>query len=352
MHFLDFRSVLTDMFAEELAPFGPVAGIEFIHRNHTDVYRIRGHRGNLIVHASADGKAYLKRLRANLELLAPLEDPRIPKPLAWRSSSAAPRNHEWAVLVYEEKLGEKISRHHFPSGAWEGIAECLARVHALEGDDVPVSGPVFNGHDAAHFDAFARTLLLRMGDLPMRSSRISAHLEQMMAFLDEHQAAFGVPARVIHGDLDRKNILASGSQVSLLDWADLANGDYAFDLGMLKFMLDSVAPASSARLIRDQARRYRTRFADDSLELRLRFFLALAGLVHAFQACDDTGAFKPARAWRVRTSYLHSEAQWRSPLQLDGERAGAPAVRTEQWALDIDQPMRGLYYLLAPKRVV
>jgi len=139
--------------------------------------------------------------------------------------------------------------------------------------------------------------------------------------------------------------------MGILDWADLGSGDYAFDLGMLKFMLDSVTPRSGATLIREQARGYRERFHDDGLELRLRFFLALAGLVHSFHACDDMDAFKPARAWRVRTSYLHSEAQWRSPLKLDGPTTGAPAVRTEQWALDIDQPLRGLVYLLAPKSV-
>ena len=351
MHFLDFRSVLTDIFAEELAPLGPVQGVDFIHRNHTDVYRVRAKHANLIAHASADGKGYLKRVRDNLEVLQPLEDPRIPAILAWRSSAAAPRNHEWAVLLYQEKPGEAISRRNFQPAVWKGIAECLSRVHELEGDRLPVPGPVFNGHDPAHFDAFARTLTLRTGDLPMGSRRVESHLDQMREFLQANKGSFAVQPRLIHGDLDRKNIVASGSQVSLLDWADLGTGDYAFDLAMLKFMLDSVAPRSSSTYVREQARAYRSRFGDDTLELRLRFFLALAGLIHAFHACDDTDSFRPARAWRVRTSYLHSEAQWRSPLKLDGKTTGAPAVRTEQWALDIDQPMRGLYYLLAPKRV-
>ena len=338
------------MFSEELAPYGAIHAVDFIQRNHTDVYRVRAERGTLIAHASSDAKSYLKHVRANLDVLAPLEDQRIPRVRAWRSAGALP-GRDWAVLVYEEIPGEKLSRRNYSSAVWNGLAECLARVHALEGEAQPATGPVANGHDPDNFAAFAATLLLRMGDLPLGPPRVRAHLDQMADFLDQNRIKFQVPPRVIHGDLDRKNVVASRQGMGILDWADLGSGDYAFDLGMLKFMLDSVTPGSGAALIREQARAYRERFQDDSLELRLRFFLALAGLVHAFHACDDMDAFKPARAWRVRTSYLHSEAQWRSPLKLDGATTGAPAVRTEQWALDIDQPLRGLIYLLAPKRV-
>lgn len=351
MHFLDFRSVLTSMAAEELAPFGSIEAVDFIHRNHTDVYRVRARHGTLIAHASSDGKPYLRRVRTNLELVAPLADRRIPQVRAWRSGTGTLPARDWAVLVYEEIPGERISRRNFGPAVWDNLAECLAGVHALEGEAEPAGSPVFSGHHPANFTAFAETLILRMGGLPLRPSRVRAHLDQMAAYVDRHRESFAVPPRLMHGDLDRQNIVAGGPQVGILDWADLTSGDYAFDLGMLKFMLDSVTPGSGAALIREQARRYRDRFADGTLELRLRFFVALAGLVHAFHACDDTGAFKPARAWRVRTSYLHSEAQWRSPLTLDGDTAGAPAARTEQWALDINQPFRGLYYLLAPKRV-
>jgi Ser/Thr protein kinase RdoA (MazF antagonist) len=351
MRFLDFQSVLSGMFAEELAAYGAIRSVDFIHRNHTDIYRVQAERGTLIAHASSDGKGYLKRVRANLELLAPLQDRRIPRVLAWGAAAGALPTRDWAVLVYEEIQGEKISRRTFSRGAWRGLADCLAGIHGLDGEGQPPAGPVFNGNDASNFTAFARTLLLRMGDLPLGPPRVRAHLDEMAEFLDSRQASFRVPSRLIHGDLDRRNIVVGGPHVGILDWADLGTGDYAFDLAMLKFMLDSVMPGAGAALIREQARGYRERFDDASLELRLRFFLALAGLVHAFHACDDMDSFKPARAWRVRTSYLHSEAQWRSPLKLDGETTGAPAVRTEQWALDIDQPLRGLVYLLAPKRV-
>jgi aminoglycoside phosphotransferase (APT) family kinase protein len=351
MKFLDFQSVLSEMFTEELAVYGEIRRVEFLHRNHTDIYRVRAGGGNLIAHAASDGKGYLKRLRANLDQLASLEDGRIPRFLAWRAATGAVPTRDWAVLVYEEIPGENVNPRNFSSEAWNSLAECLARVHGLEADAEPSSGPVFSGHDPANFAAFARTLVLRVRDLPLGHQRVRAHLDRMAEFLNNHQAKFKVPARLIHGDLDRRNVVVKGPKVGILDWADLGAGDYAFDLGMLKFMLDSVRPGAGAGLIRDQARRYRERFQDDDLELRLTFYLALAGLVHAFQACDDTDSFKPARAWRVRTSYLHSEGQWRSPLKLDGAATGAPAVRTEQWALDIEQPLRGLVYLLAPKRV-
>jgi Ser/Thr protein kinase RdoA (MazF antagonist) len=224
-------------------------------------------------------------------------------------------------------------------------------VHGLDADPQPKASPLSSGHIPGNFPSFARSLQLRLAELPMRTDRVRAHLDQMTDYVVGHGDQFAIPSRLIHGDLDRKNIVVAGPSIGILDWADLGAGDYAFDLGMLKFMLDSVWAARGATLIREQARRYRERFQDSSLELRLRFFLALAGLIHAFQATDDTGSFTPARAWRVRTSYLHSETQWTTPLQLDGNAAGAPAVRTEQSALDIRQPLRGLFYLLAPKRV-
>ena len=163
MRFLDFRSLLTDMFAEELAPFGPIEAVNFIHRNHTDVYRVRGKGGTLIAHASSDGKPYLKRVRTNLELVAPLADRRIPQIRAWRAGTGALPTRDWAVLVYEEIPGERISRRTFRRAAWDDLADCLARVHALDGERLPGDGPVFNGHDPANFAAFADTLHLPIG---------------------------------------------------------------------------------------------------------------------------------------------------------------------------------------------
>jgi len=173
----------------------------------------------------------------------------------------------------------------------------------------------------------------------------------MSVYLADHSAEFQLPTRLIHGDLHRSNIVSTGSSIGLLDWGDLAAGDYAFDLGALKFVLDAVAPRKSTQFIRAWALAYRDRFQDSTLEVRMRFFLALAGLVRAFNCADDSAAFRPSRAWRARACYLHSEAQWRSPLRFEGPVAGAPVARTEDFAVDMRQPMRGLFYLVAPKRV-
>ena len=172
----------------------------------------------------------------------------------------------------------------------------------------------------------------------------------MANYVTEHSADFRVPPRLIHGDLNRSNVLVQGGRIGLIDWYDLGAGDYAFDLAMLKFMMDSVAPRLSSELLRRQVRDYSQRFDDPSLEMRMRFFLALPGLVHAFWYASRSSLFPAARAWRVRTCYLHSESQWRSPLRLH-PAGGAPAVPTEHWALRFPQPVRGMFYLLAPKRL-
>jgi aminoglycoside phosphotransferase (APT) family kinase protein len=181
--------------------------------------------------------------------------------------------------------------------------------------------------------------------------RVRAHLDAMNEYLTSHRTSFAIPARLIHGDISRDNIRFHGGQGGIIDWADLGVGDYAYDLAKLKFALDSVVPRQSADLIRELARGYRKRFGDDTLELRLRFFLALPGLVSAFWYTNESALFEAARVWRVRTCYLHSEAQWHTPLRLDGTHFAASVIRTEHWALRIPQPARGLFYLLAPKRV-
>src|SRR5207245_6689332 len=132
---------------------------------------------------------------------------------------------------------------------------------------------------------------------------------------------------------------------------DLAAGDYAFDLATLKFVLDSIVPRQSSDFIRRRALRYRERFNDGSLEVRLRYYLALAGLVRAFHCAGDIVAFRAGRAWRVRACYLHSEAQWQQGLHLEGPNPNIPTSHTEDWAVDLRQPIRGLFYLIAPKKV-
>jgi Ser/Thr protein kinase RdoA (MazF antagonist) len=304
-----------------------------------------------VVHATASNKAYLQRVRDNLRQLEGLKDSRIPRVVSWRAAggSALP-DFDWALLVCSELPGETLSPRNYRPSVWVSLSDLLARLHAQTGED-ELPAPVLRPEHPETFRTFAEILLLRLREFPISADRARSHLNRLAEYADGHASTFRVAPRMIHGDLDRRNVVVQEGGIGLLDWADLRPGDYAYDLGMAKFMLDSVAPKSSAALLRRHARACRERFEDLTLELRLRFFLALAGLVHAYQATDDTGAFWPARAWRVRASYLHSEAQWLTPLQLDGESVGAPAVRTEQWALDIQQPLRGLFYLMAPKKV-
>jgi len=114
---------------------------------------------------------------------------------------------------------------------------------------------------------------------------------------------------------------------------------------------EAVGRSPAEFMTEESARAYRERIHDGSLEIRMRFFLALAGLVRAVNCADDIAAFRPGRAWRVRACYLHSEAQWRVPFEIEGAARSAPVARTEDFAVDMRQPIRGLFYLVAPKRV-
>lgn len=346
MRVLDVSAVVTEICNTEVAIGGPPQAIAFIGTGHSDVYRVTAGGGTFIAYASRGGTEYLKRLRANLETVAALEDNRIPREIAWRKS-----NGVWAVLMCPEIPGEELNAANATDTALDALGSLLMRVHSMEAPAEPSNALTWPVSDPSAFAAFGEMLIGRLSDLPIRTDRVRQHLDQMSAYLADHKADFQVSTHLIHGDLHRSNIVSTGSAVGLLDWGDLTAGDYAFDLGALKFILDAVAPRKSAEYIRDRALAYRDRFQDASLEVRLRFFLALAGLVRAVNCADDSAAFRPSRAWRARACYLHSEAQWRSPLKFDGPVAGAPVARTEDFAVDMRQPLRGLFYLVAPKRV-
>ncbi len=344
MRVINLSEALYDMFDGESGLGGQVEQIEFIHHSHCAVYRVTAGGQRFIAHIDRHGADYLKRLRRNLGQLAEVADGSIPQLAAWA-------NHgDWAVLLCREIPGDELSPRNATPVVLEGLSDLLLRVHSLPVLSEDGLSSVLSIDEPAAFPGFVEQFLARISDLPIRVSRVRRHLDDMAAYLEQHADDFRVTPRLMHGDLHRSNVVVSGARVGLLDWADLTAGDYAFDLATLKFVLDSVVPKRSAEFIRRRALLYRDRFNDRSLEVRLRYFLALAGLVRAFHCAGDIVAFRAGRAWRVRACYLHSEAQWNAPLRLD-ESEGGPAVRHEDWAVNIRQPIRGLFYLLAPKKV-
>jgi aminoglycoside phosphotransferase (APT) family kinase protein len=348
---LNVRALVETIFREEPGLPSAIDDIRFFAKRHTTVYIVRAGRSNYFVHLTPDGTEELCRLQQNFQQLKRVGGNGIPRVLAFRTTDPeAPLGQRWAVLVMSEVPGTELSSGSFSRPAWTSLCELLRLVHsALPSDAGQRVSPQIS--EASAFPDFAETFALHVAALPLRPERVRAHLDSMSEYVGANIQTFVVPYRLIHGDLSRPNIRVHGDQAGLIDWAEFGAGDYAYDLATLKFALDSVVPRASAGLIRDLARDYRKRFDDDTLELRLRFFLALPGLVGAFAYTNESALFPAARAWRIRTCYLHSEAQWRTPLRLDGTQFAAPVIRTEHWALRIPQPARGLFYLLAPKRL-
>ena len=360
MRVLNVRPLVEEVFRTERALPSPVQEVSLVYlhdgqgagrwHGSKEVYRVRAGNDSFLVHLTPYSRDELQHLRENLAFLAQLVDRRIPRVLAWRESGPSPAGRGWAMMVCAEIPGGELGRANYSSAAWADLCDLLARVHAL-----PAEGDLFAAGPCADFTSgfpdFAESLLLRLEGLPLRSGRVRAHLDEMADYVASNLPDFRVTPRVIHGELNRANLLVNEDQVGLIDWAEMSAGDYLYDLATLKFSMDSVVPDISAELLRQQANDYRWRFRDDGLELRMRFFLALPGLVHAFEYAGQTALFPAARAWRVRTGYLHSETQWRSPLRLEGNHIGAPATRTPHWPDQMPPQIRGLYYLVAPKRV-
>src|SRR5207302_1302672 len=181
----------------------------------------------------------------------------------------------WAVLVMSEIPGVELSPRSFSVAAWSSLCDLLRRIHSIPANYPPASAISRRIDEPTAFADFAETFRLHLAGLPLASERVRAHVETLTDFIVNHAREFSRPPRLIHGDINRENVRIDGATAGLIDWADLGPGDYAFDLATLKFALDSVAPSVSAKLLRDLAIEYRRNFNDDSLELRLKFYLAL-----------------------------------------------------------------------------
>ena len=70
MHFLNIRQQLEEIVDDELGLVGHSRTFEFLHHGHSDVYRIRAGGHRFIAHAASGSKAYLRRVRDNLDRLA------------------------------------------------------------------------------------------------------------------------------------------------------------------------------------------------------------------------------------------------------------------------------------------
>ena len=322
--------------------------LRLIQHGECDVYRGRAGRHDLVLHMGAE--TVIRQLHDNLLMLEQIDEEGLPRAIGWapiRNGSADGR----AVVVTTLLAGVELTSRSFNPEAWSSLCRLLLRLHGLPADGEPHvrRRPV---HDALSFPALAAQLeeAVRAHRLQIPLDRLRGHLESIAEYAQVHAAAFSVRPMLIHTDLSRSNVVVDGPRAGIVDWLDLGPGDYAYDLASLKFAMDSVRPSDSATLLRQQARLYRAVFDDSTLELRMRFFLALVGLVRAHSYARHAMPYPPGRAWRVRTCYLHSEAQWSSPLRLEGDQVGAPAVPTDHRALPPSAPLRALFYLASNRR--
>jgi aminoglycoside phosphotransferase (APT) family kinase protein len=349
MRVIEVHPLLEAVFDEEAELPSRIDSIEQIRWDHCDVYRIKSEAGGYIAHVTAESSEQLRRTRDNLDRLRPFALAGIPRALAWRDSKgAAGPGREWAILVSTEIAGAELSRHNFNRFVWADLKELLRQIHVMpvQGFESPrTSLPV---HEPAAFAGVAEALqgLFGLLRVPLKAGRVRRHLEDMSEYLERNAAGFRVPQAAIHGDLNPSNIVSNGRRAGIVDWAELELGDYAYDLATLKFSLDSIAPKISSELLREQAIEYGAGFDDHTLELRLRFFMALPGLITALSLPSHRSA---ARAWRARTCFLHSEAQWRQPLRLAGLSVGAPAAPTGHYPWAVRDPLRGLAHVLAAR---
>jgi len=319
---IDAHGAMAGVFAESPDLPDEIDRLRLLHRGAADVYLVEAAGGRYAAHVGMGGAAYLDRCRSALARLTPLAGLGIPRALGWSSSESA------SVLVSSWIPGAELAPPTLTEESWRDLRGLLEHLHAM---------PIWSDTGdrelgvrlAQRFDTLAKQVVLglELAGMPVGRYRADRHLEAMAEHLQRERAAFAAAPEVpVHGDLSRSNIRVDGSRAGLVDWADLTIDDYCVDLASLKFALDSVAPRRSARLLREVCVRYRDRRADGGLEARMRFHLALPGLVGAYFYATQPAALDWVRSWRVRTCFTHSEEQFARPLRLDrGDTGGLPA---------------------------
>jgi aminoglycoside phosphotransferase (APT) family kinase protein len=313
-----------------------------LQRGLFDTYVVEAADERYVAQISRDGLGSLVRMKRNLGTLRRLDRThQLPALLGWRQGDD-PELEPWALAITSYVAGDELSPSTLNRESWTSLCDLLEAVHKLPAEDHQGRRLARASDGPAALGDVARELERQVPKLgwPGSAVDIGSELREIDRFLDRHAPAFEIAPRFIHGDLTRANIRISNGVAGLVDWADGGCGDYAYDLGCLKFALDSVVPHSSPKLIQELARRYRRSFDDESLELRLTFYLAFAGLTQALAYAMAPTTFRFTRAMRVRACVLHSLAQWRSPLRLDGQRPGAPAAATDHSWFHLVRPPR------------
>jgi aminoglycoside phosphotransferase (APT) family kinase protein len=331
MSMLSIHSLLEATFAEESALPATIHDVHFLQRGLFDTYAVEAAEERFVAQLSRDSTGSLFRLKRNLGTLRQLERThQLPALLAWRQGDDT-ELEPWAMAVTAYVPGDELSPSTLNRESWTSLCELLEAVHRLPAQHQKGRRLARASDGPGAWDDVGRELQKQVPKMgwPASGVDIRSEVAEITRFLDSHGDAFEIAPGFIHGDLSRANIRISNSVAGLVDWADGGCGDYAYDLGCLKFALDSIAPRSSPKLIQELARHYRQSFDDESLELRLTFYLAFTGLAHARAYAMAPATFSFTRAMRVRACLMHSLAQWRSPLQLDGPRTGAPATVTD-----------------------
>ncbi|GIG41705.1 phosphotransferase [Cellulomonas phragmiteti] len=203
----------------------------------------------------------------------------------------------WAVVTWLP--GVTAAQEPLHASAGPPLGRALAQVHVPAAPDAP-----YNDEQSVPLAARAHAVLRSLAHVEERAPARGLRLDRERAdrlWADALAAPVDVPRTWIHADLHPHNLLSVDGQLGgILDWADIAEGDPATDLGFLWLAL----PASGVAAALD----------------------AYGGVSAATAARAHGTGLALAAGWAQWDEDATREIGWRALAELGVVRPGAPST--------------------------
>jgi thiamine kinase-like enzyme len=186
---------------------------------------------------------------------------------------------EREILVMEKCEGEPLSKDNFSPQIYEKLIRILLKLHKTEPDSL---GEMKEIERIEKCREVMNRFLQVNHVIPM--PKVNRLLDELKKYFLEKRDIFEIRNTLIHGDLWWDNILVNGNDITIIDWLEASRRDYCRDLSQLKLgTLDEILDERQSDIYFNKIiRAYGEEFNDNTVDLRLRYYLPMMYLEESF----------------------------------------------------------------------